>query len=53
MTLITLLFFAHQPERFRASGERPRVTDLPPLGLSDSYFVGAGNRHFCVKVARK
>ena len=43
MTLVTLFFFAHQPERLRWWGDRPRTGQLGtdhvvPEDLHDYYF---------------
>jgi alpha-amylase len=53
MTLVTLFFFAHQPERLRYWGDRSRVSDISPAQLPDYYFDDAGNRFFFEKVAKK
>ena len=58
MTLVTLFFFAHQPERLRWWGDRPRTgphgTDqVAPENLHDYYFDETVNRTIFEKVARK
>ena len=53
MTLVTLFFFAHQPERLRWWGDRPRTAHLQPGELNDYYFDDAANRFFFEKVAGK
>lgn len=52
MTLITLFFFAHQPERLRHWNNRAR-TPVAPADLSSYYFDDEINRHYFEKVAKK
>ncbi len=52
MTLVTLFFFAHQPERLRPWDARSRGP-VAPADLFDHYFDDAGNRFFFEKVAQK
>ena len=58
MTLVTLFFFAHQPERLRWWGDRPRTGQLgtdhvAPENLHDYYFDDATNRSLFERIAEK
>ncbi len=52
MTLVTLCFFAHQPERLRWWGDRADTSHLSPPMVHDTYFDDSANKHFFEKVAQ-
>lgn len=52
MTLVTLQFFAHQPERLRWWDDRAGASQLTPKNVHEVYFDDSANHAFFEKVAQ-